>query len=177
MSENLEILKSLDHQMMEAFQKASTYNDRNFHAQPEDGAWSLQQVLFHMWNVTDLAVEVMEKQRSKAGGKANVGLGGRLRSVLVKALLWLPLKFKAPKTVSAVPNDLAYDDVKGKWDGTISRMRELLEGFPVHLEDKPIFKHPAAGWFSLNQTIEFIADHNEHHQRQLDALYSWLDQK
>jgi hypothetical protein len=176
MSENLALLKAIDHQMMDAFQKSSQYDEQQFHAVPDNAGWSLQQVLFHLWNVTDLAIEVMEKQRSKAGNRDNIGIGGRFRSALIKAVLWLPFKFKAPKNVSHVPNDLSFDELKERWDNTVTRAHELIDAFPAHLEDKPIFKHPAAGWFSLNQTMEFIADHNEHHQRQLDALYSWLDQ-
>lgn len=169
------IIQEIDLQVIQAFKKAAGYSGERFHAVQTEGSWSLQQVLFHLCDVTAQSLEVMQKQRGKIAAKSDAGLAGKLRSLLVKTLLWLPLKFKAPKQVSTVPNNVSLDQLKERWDVTIAGLNEMSDEFPEGLKDKPIFRHPAAGWFTFEQTLGFILDHNLHHQRQLDALYSWLD--
>ena len=170
-------LNDIDRQMLEAFHKAAKYSDEHFHAAPDARSWSLQQVMYHIWITTDATLTVFKKQAPKAGTLQKATLEASLRSVFLKMMLWLPLKFKAPKIVGQIPNDVSFDDLKAKWDITIAGMSELLTEFPLEARDKLVFKHPAAGWFSLDQTLEFLYDHHSHHQKQLDGLYSWLDLK
>lgn len=169
------IIKEIDHQMMLAFQRSSSFSAAQFQACPDSNAWSLSQVLYHIWNVTDAALLVMQKQQAKASAKPALGIESIGRALLLKVALWSPLKFKAPKIVSNVPNTFSYDELKEKWDVTISGLTDFAEKFPEQDALKPIFKHPMAGWFSMEQSLTFVLDHNQHHQRQLDALYSWLD--
>jgi DNA-binding transcriptional regulator GbsR (MarR family) len=84
--------------------------------------------------------------------------------------LKLPLKFKAPKQVSKVPDSISKDEIKKYFDKNTKDFIKILEELPVDLEDKLIFKHPISGLFSITQTLNFVREHYLHHERQLNAL-------
>jgi uncharacterized damage-inducible protein DinB len=177
MSSNKEILKDIDHLMLTAFNKASGYSENLFHAQPEPGKWSLQQVLHHIWFAANGSLKVMKNKMSKAETLKDSSLESTMRSYFLKLMLFLPVNYKAPKEVSVVPNDVSFDELKTNWDLTVAGLSELIDLCKGGLENKLVFKHPVAGWFTLNQTLTFILDHLEHHQKQLEGLYWWLDNK
>jgi superfamily I DNA and/or RNA helicase len=177
MSTNKEILKEIDHLMLAAFHKASGYGETLFHAQPEQGKWSLQQVLHHIWFAANGSLKVMKNKMGKADTLKDTSIESTLRSYFLKLMLFLPFNYKAPKEVSVVPNNVSFDELKANWDQTVAGFSELIDLGKGDLEKKLVFKHPIAGWFTLNQTLTFILDHLEHHQKQLEGLYSWLDTK
>lgn len=177
MSTNKEILKEIDHLMLAAFHKAESYGEALFHAQQEPDKWSLQQVLHHIWFATNGSLKVMKSKMGKADTLKDTSLESSFRSIFLKLMLFLPIRYKAPKEVSVVPNDISFDQLKANWDQTVAGMSELIEMTKGGLEKKMVFKHPIVGWLTLHQTLTFILDHLEHHQKQLEGLYSWLDTK
>jgi hypothetical protein len=177
MSANKQILKEIDYLMLAAFHKAEGYGEALFHTQPEQGKWSLQQVLHHIWFAANGSLKVIKNKMGKADTLKEASFESTLRSYFLKLMLFLPLNYKAPKEVSIVPNDVSIDELKANWDQTVAGFSELIDLSKGDLEKKLVFKHPIAGWFTLHQTLTFILDHLEHHQKQLEGLYSWLDTK
>lgn len=84
--------------------------------------------------------------------------------------LKLPLKFKAPKIVSSVPENISLDSLKSDYDKNTVSFKQLLQNFPNELMGKLIFKHPIVGLLTIEQTVGFLAEHYLHHERQMDKL-------
>lgn len=84
--------------------------------------------------------------------------------------LKLPLKFKAPKQVSKVPEQISLEELQTYYDKNSAAFKKILNDLPVELEDKFIFKHPRSGLLNIDQTLNFVREHYLHHERQLNAL-------
>lgn len=152
-------------------QKAANLSEDKFHQPATNGGWSVQQVIFHLVIAAEGIIQLMERKVNKSGELQKSDLTATLRSIFLTIMLKLPLKFKAPKVIANTPNDLSYAEVKEKWEAVKQQYIQFISRFPAHMEDKLIFKHPVAGWFNLEQSIQFLGDHIRHHEKQLEALY------
>lgn len=99
------------------------------------------------------------------------------RYILLKLALGSNKKFKAPKVVGNLTNDLPFDEISRQWNTSFLELENIIKNFPSKHKDKLVFKHPVVGWLSLDQTIGFMKDHLNHHQKQIEFLYSQLDSK
>jgi uncharacterized damage-inducible protein DinB len=137
---------------------------------PADGKWSLGQVYFHLYYAESGTIKVIQKNLRENKIKNKSGISDSLRSVLLKAVMRSPLKIKAPAVASKVPDSITIDEIKGFFTANTEIYRQLLTDLPIELEDKQIFKHPLAGLFNIEQTINFVREHYLHHERQVNAL-------
>lgn len=137
---------------------------------PADGGWSAGQTLFHCAFAESGTIIVINKNLAENSVQTKSDFGSVFRNILLVIFLKLPLKFKAPKQVSKVPENITLDEVKKYFDKNTADFKKVLQDLPVELEDKFIFKHPRSGLFSITQTLNFVREHYLHHERQLDAL-------
>ncbi len=137
---------------------------------PSDGGWSAGQVLYHVAFAESGTILVINKNLAETTTKQKSDLGSFFRNILLVISLKLPLKFKAPKQVSKVPEITTLVELIEYFDKNTTGFKKILNDLPVSLEDKFIFKHPRAGFFNINQTLNFTREHYLHHERQLDAL-------
>ena len=151
---------------------ASKLSEEHFHKPPTAGAWSAQQVILHLIIASEGILSIMTKKVSEEGKLKKSDASMLLRAAFLTLMLRLPLKFKAPALVANVPNDLTFQELKDRWDKNKEGYRKLISNFPAHLEDKLIFKHPAVGWFNLEQSISFLGEHILYHKKQIETLYS-----
>lgn len=56
-----------------------------------------------------------------------------------------------------------------RWRQAQERIWEALESNGRAWGDGSIFRHPIAGWLDAAETLQFLLDHLEHHERQLTA--------
>ncbi len=150
--------------------KVAKYSQEELNKVPEYGGWSAGQVLFHVAFAESGTILVINKNLAEN----KVYLKGNFRSVLSNIFLVislkLPLKFKAPKAVSKVPDSITFEEISNYFDKNTQDFKKILEELPNELENKLIFKHPRAGLFTIHQTLNFTREHYLHHESQLDRL-------
>lgn len=137
---------------------------------PADGGWSAGQTLYHCAFAESGTLLVINKNLAEDRVKLKSDFGSIFRNLFLVISLKLPFKFKAPKVVSQVPESVTHEELKAFYDKNSAGFRKILNELPAELEDKFIFKHPIAGLFTIDQTLNFTREHYLHHERQLDAL-------
>lgn len=150
--------------------KVADLSNEQLNKIPADGGWSAGQTLFHCAFAESGTIIVINKNLAENSVQTKSDLGSVFRNIALVIFLKLPLKFKAPKQVSKVPESITLDEVKKYFDKNTADFKKILNDLPVELEDKFIFKHPRSGLFNIDQTLNFVREHYLHHERQLDAL-------
>lgn len=137
---------------------------------PAEGGWSAAQTLYHCAFAESGTILVINKNLAENTVQAKSDFGSVIRNIALVIFLKLPLKFKAPKQVSKVPENITIEELKKYFDKNSEDFKKILQDLPSELEDKFIFKHPRSGLFNIIQTLNFTREHYLHHERQLDAL-------
>jgi hypothetical protein len=82
--------------------------------------------------------------------------------------LYLPLKFKAPKsTIDHLPEYIALDELQTRWNKSRAAWNSFLKEMPENLLDKAVFKHPRAGRIGWGHTFKFFQVHFDRHLKQI----------
>jgi len=134
-------------------------------ASPTPGAWSVAQVLLHLAMAEARSMDYLEKKLS-VGGHAPLGADALLRLALLRAAMFLPLRYKAPGIVATVP-ECSFKEACHEWDRVRQRMAALYATLPSELVAHGLYKHPAAGKLDVLQGLVFMADHVRHHREQV----------
>ncbi|MCB0507237.1 MAG: DinB family protein [Chitinophagales bacterium] len=151
-------------------ERTASLSDEILNKIPSNGGWSVGQVLYHCGFAEDGIIKIIHKNLAENKVKLKSDFLSILRSKLLVVFLKSPLKFKAPKVVSSVPEHVSYDEMKKYYKKNSVEFQKILNELPSDLEDKFIFKHPILGLFNIQQTLDFLGEHYQHHERQLDAL-------
>ena len=137
---------------------------------PADGGWSAGQTLYHCAFAESGTILVINNNLAENKINQKSDIGSVFRNILLVIFLKLPLKFKAPKQVSKVPEQISLEELQTYYDKNTAAFKKILNDLPAELEDKFIFKHPRSGLFNIDQTLNFVREHYLHHERQLNAL-------
>jgi hypothetical protein len=137
--------------------------------QPAPEQWSILQVMEHLLAVETATVHyLLRKNYTPLQPR---GLPHALRAFLLKLALASPLKFKAPPLASLQPHNTSRPgEVLEHWHSIRQKLGSYIEALPADKEKSQLFRHPLAGGLNLHQTLQFIAEHMQHHRRQVDAL-------
>lgn len=161
--------------MLGWFARADSINSESFHQQAKDGGWSIQQVLLHLLQVQQATLDMLKNSTKKTEKHKKADMKNRLTFIGLKVALMSNFKFKAPKMISKVDNQVTLHQIKKEWKGVQESFYQFLNEFPEQFQNKLILKHPVAGWLTLNQAIDFLLDHLKHHRRQIELLYSQVE--
>lgn len=136
-----------------------------------DEKWSVNQLIYHLYIIEQSVLDYINYKKEKGELKKHkANFSTFWRSLLLKIALKLPLKFKVPKKVADFPNEIDFNQTEAAWENTQKEMEEFLKSFPKEWRGKEVFKHPRAGRITIEQTIDFIANHHHHHQKQMNRL-------
>ncbi len=136
----------------------------------QDEKWSPNQLLYHLYIVEQSVLDYIQYKYRKGELIQRAGLKAKLRYFSLKLMLLTKIKFKAPKKVSEMPDSIDLIALKKDWNKTQNDFDIFLANFPKELSGKAVFKHPYAGFLSMEQTIAFIVDHAKHHRFQMERL-------
>lgn len=141
--------------------------DREWH--PSESSWSLADVVEHCVLVesgirTALAKEPSPDKPRKFKNAA------WLRWGVMRGVLLLGIKYRAPVDVILPRGDLGWEEMLSRWEGERVKLKEWLERSDSKIHPDPRFRHPLAGWLTVPQTVTFVADHLDHHLRQVGRI-------
>jgi len=151
-------------------QKTTGLSHEQLNKIPAKGGWSAGQTLYHCAFAESGTILVINKNLTENKVKLKRDFVSTLRNLFLVITLKSPLRFKAPKVVSKVPESITHEELNAFFEKNTADFRKILNELPSELEDKFIFKHPIAGLFTIEQTLNFTREHYLHHERQLDAL-------
>jgi hypothetical protein len=137
---------------------------------PAAGGWSVAQVICHLILAEQLSLDSIRRKSLAGNSMARAGLGSALKSMVLKAVLRSPMRFKAPRPAGEVPEAEDLDSVTARWQQLRSEWGETLAAFPEDLLDRAVYAHPFAGPLSLPQALDFIEEHFRHHVRQVERI-------
>lgn len=131
------------------------------------GKWSTGQILVHINHVFERSMGYINKKMQEPDKIPDAGLITGAKSTLLNLVLKSKLKFKAPKGVDVVPEHVDFETVRLRIVQNLNAVKDLTEQFPEKYYHKAIFKHPAVGRITLQQTVTFLDAHFLHHEQQI----------
>lgn len=135
--------------------------------QPAPDAWCLLQVAEHLAITEETVLKGLQLGLPEGRRRR---LRDRLAHPLVKTLLRLPMRVKAPLPV-LVPQEVhSLDDVRQRWSAARTALGEHLDGVSEQALAEPALLHPVAGPLDLRQTVHFLNTHFDHHLFQVDRI-------
>ena len=150
--------------------KIKTVDEEQLNKKPADGSWSLGQVYYHCYLAENGTIKTIEKNLKENKVKLQSEFADKIRNILLLIVLKSPLKFKAPAVVQKVPEHITYNEIEELYADSTNDFNKILASLPASLIDKRIFKHPIAGLFNIEQTLNFVGEHYKHHIMQIDRL-------
>jgi len=160
----------LENKRINLFKTINQLDENIIYCKTSPDKWSIFQIIFHLVKSEQLTLLGLKKSLADAKKLTNAGIKSRLRYFVLRSALISRFKFKAPPIVASIPEKYDMKELELKWDKIRKDINKFIETFPPDLEGKNIFKHPLAGWLNINQTINFLHDHYDHHNRQIKTL-------
>jgi len=165
----LQRLQSMNQELEAFLRNIEAYNEQELHFKPAEDAWSMAQVINHLVLGEAGTMSYIQKKLSY-GPPPELTLLHRLRGQLLKLMLSLPLKFKAPAVVSHLPEHPDVVALIEQWRNTRRQMEEFIKNMPEEYEHKALFKHPISGRMGMDEILSFWEEHLRHHIRQIKRI-------
>lgn len=133
---------------------------------PRPGKWSVNQIIYHLKKSEHASYNYVTKKLQSDDLTRN-GYKSKVASFILKIAFILPLKYKAPKVLRNVPENLDFPDLSNTWKKNRVALGELISALPEKTGHRNIYRHPYAGRFNLYQMLTFFQDHFDRHRRQV----------
>lgn len=163
------ILDRIDHKLEKLISDLDKKPAEQLTQEPQPGAWSPLQVLYHLMLSEQLSLRYIKKKLSYDPELPKIDWKARLRTFVLDAYLKSPFKRKAPTNVneSNFPDDLSLVQIAKEWQATRQELRLYLEGLEPELFSRQVYKHPISGRMSLAAMLSFFDNHFERHHKQI----------
>lgn len=137
--------------------------------QPRAGEWSALQMLDHLIRTEREILLVVYKNEHQLH---EYGIIDRLRNRMLVALFRTKSKVKVPKTASLVlPGELTELPIlSAEWHSIRATLAGNIDRLIHDSFGKAMFRHPVAGWMSMQAVLDFLSVHLVHHGFQLDRI-------
>ena len=168
------LLNKSESNRAEILQVLEALTEEEFTKAPADGGWSVSQVVNHLISAeTGTAMYISKKIQ---GGKnlKDTGVKNQLNATALKLALKTNKRFKAP-SVLPVPSNRSKEKSLKAWNKTRETLNDLFIGLDPSLYKKEIFRHPIAGYLNAEQTLHFINDHMNHHEKQIIRIIQSIE--
>jgi uncharacterized damage-inducible protein DinB len=164
--------EALDYQRKELFRELDQLNPAALSFKTKDEEWSILQVLHHLYIAESGILQLLKKKVNAAPHElklADAKTGWR-KFMLNVAFAIPGLKIKAPSTLPIPREDIDYGQLKADWLALSHNYRSFLSETKKEYFDKEIFKHPRAGYLSMNQAFKFMSQHMHRHEKQIRRM-------
>jgi hypothetical protein len=114
-------------------------------------------------------------ERGLPEGKDRRRLRDRLAYPLLRGLLRLPIRVKAPLPV-LVPQEIRpLEEVEASWREARAALAEHVEALDAAALERPFIRHPVAGPLGPRDTLVFLSSHFDHHLFQVRRIREHAD--
>jgi hypothetical protein len=147
----------------EAHELLGSLSDDMVNKPEAPGKWGAVQHLAHIMSSETAGLTYMKKKMGGVSGTGEAGFMGSMRLALLRFALSLPIKFKAPPVLSEPDSQISKDVFFQQWESLRKEYEHFLGGIDSGLVHLKLYKHPAVGYMSIVQALEFMAIHLERH--------------
>jgi len=145
-------------------------NENVLYYKPAPDKWSVAQICYHLHLSETQSINYVRKKMLGGDTLKKTGIAAEVRYSVLKLTLLSNYKFKAPKILGDVPENLNYREVITSWNESRRQLQSLVETMPDNLIDREVYRHPRAGRLNLTQMVAFFQDHFDHHASQVKRL-------
>lgn len=138
----------------------------SFRAKPDD--WNVMQVGHHVVLAEQGTAVSIKKHRGMRSGKRR--LHHRVGYILLWMVLKTGLRVKNPVPETAPDSDIDLANLKELWEKARVDLAEVLSEVKERGLEYAAYKHPVAGPFTVEDSVEFLVAHLDHHLRQLERI-------
>lgn len=146
--------------------KLSETSDDCLTFRPDKTSWSVVQICEHLMKVEETVYQSFKKQKELPLSSRHYQWKNVWKFFLLKLALISRLKFKVPSPKVTPISEKTFEEVKASWIQLSLSWENQIES--LDSESGTIFRHPSTGWLTANQTFQFMIDHLNHHQPQID---------
>ena len=167
------IYDRLQKSMIELLEEVKDQPDSVLNTPPENGGWSVLQVMYHMVLVEEYSMMYVKKKLSFGEEDIpNAGVKGYFRGIYLRNMFKIPFKVDAPEAVneSNMPSEIRFWEVLKKWKDSRAELGDFLDKAPKDLLKKELYKHPLVGKMTLKNMLYFFELHFKRHRRQLNKV-------
>jgi hypothetical protein len=157
----------LQRDLLELLSELDNINPELLQKHPAPGKWSVVQVMHHLNAAESLSALYVSKKRLAAPQLKRTGIEAALRLLFARISFYIPLKYKAPKLLGTVPENISYSEIKNSWLKTREQLSKLLDSLSEDELYKPIFRQPTFGRWNIFQMLGFMQTHFNRHKRQI----------
>lgn len=139
---------------------------RSFRPAPD--AWSAQQVAEHLLLVEQgvlRAVAVPGREEMEPRTVRN-----RIGALLVRVVFMAGIRVRVPVRGIQPGGTLALEEIAAQWNAARAEMARFLEGVAPGDLNRALLRHPVAGPMDLRRGLDFLAQHWDHHLRQIRRI-------
>ncbi|MGY8946607.1 MAG: DinB family protein [Flavobacteriales bacterium] len=166
---NNSILKDLEKNRLALFDDLSSLTQAQLSYSKK--GWSIDEILYHIWLAEESSEKYIRTKTKFPETILKIKPSTYLRMFLVKLLLPLGLKVKAPKTTQLFPKEIDLKELNNKWTESRQSFDSLIiELKEKKLNNKAVFRHPLIGRINIKLTLAFFEFHFRHHQKQINNL-------
>ena len=162
--------KLLDADWAQTMQLLQGLTKDQFAWNPDDGQWSIDQVMDHLYKAESGSLAYLKKKTSGDAPLPQTGVVHELKWQAVKRALVSKKKWKAPAVVAAIPPVEDHDKLMSDFNTTRAECRIYVEGLDMKLRTAEVFRHPIAGRMSVYRMLDFFIYHFRHHNYQIDRI-------
>lgn len=136
---------------------------------PGPGQWSIAQVVEHLVLTDELTLRGLHAARPVAD--RGWAAAATLRLAVLKGVLGSRLvRAKTPSRALHPEGVATIDALERRWGEAGAGLEAFLRDLPPPRRGERLFRHPATGWLSLSQMLDFLAFHVRHHHRQVRTI-------
>ena len=134
----------------------------------KSGAWTVVQVGHHVVLVEQRTADAIKKHRGMRSGKRR--LHHRLGNLLLWSVFRTGLRVKNPVPEAAPDADVDLGQLLEAWEQARTDLEEVLSEVKERGLQYAAFKHPVGGPFTVEQALDFLVQHLDHHLRQIERI-------
>lgn len=143
----------------------AAYSTESLERKPRLNAWSVAQVITHVVIAEETALAYLHRKLD-LGGHGPSTFRSALKLGLLRVALALPIKYKAPPAIAAIP-DCTIAEALERWDLVRQRLHSTCSELDEALVRRELFKHPVLGKLGFNDGLRFLRTHALHHRAQV----------
>jgi len=166
------IFDKLQKSMVELLEEIKDQPDSVLNEKPENGGWSVLQVIYHIVLVEEVSLAYVKKKLSFGEDIPKAGIKHVMRTGYLRSFMHTPIKVKAPTLVSEdnMPKDIRFWEVLKKWKDNRAELQKFLDNMPDKLLKTELYKHAIFGKLTPKNMLVFFDLHFKRHRKQINRV-------
>ncbi len=153
------------------FKLTSTVTETQFNYKPDPDQWSIGQIFQHLVNAETNTNIYLRKKILAGPNLKDSGMGTSFNFFLMKYIMIMGIKFKAPPIVTKnMEGPFSLEVQTDEWKRQREDIRQFVAGLDKTTANKLLFKHGIGVYLNIHQMLKWMHIHVARHQTQIKGL-------